>query len=46
MKTPPALQYRWGGKIEKRLTFFQLAKKYGYLFLFILFILWATPRGS
>lgn len=46
MKNPPALQQRGGEKIEKRLTFFQLAKKYGYLFFYLLFILWATPRGS
>ena len=43
---PPVHQVHRGKKELKTSYFFQLAKKYGYLFFSLLFILWATPRGT
>lgn len=35
------------GKKELKMSyFFQHAKEHGYLFFYLLFILWATPRGT
>ena len=42
---PPGAK-RQGGKKTERLTFPIQAKNHGYLFFYLLCILWATPRGS
>ena len=42
---PPGAK-RQGGKKTERLTFPIQAKNHGYLFFYLLYILWATPRGS
>ena len=45
-KQNPLSAKRRGGKKTERLTFPIQAKNHGYLFFYVFYILWATPRGS